>query len=317
MESFLFQDVDQDILKKFSLGTVSTKIPLPASNTLPARQMRLAVGLEILGRTLARHIFQPLYISEDEDWLTASMGAVMEDNPDLETHARGVVLNLLDHNTLVAKGEARAKKAAMEVSRVVKKFIPAEMGTSFDKDLQHLCDQALETWLPLQRVADRVMVELSYPELGEEWKELQMPPRTTTGNGNINGSSSGKQPKNTSRHSSSSPSSQPGPRGQRGSASGGSSQGQSSTPRPGSSNPGGPVYEVWPAFIVNDDDVTLLHHGLVLTEEQVKEAREEVAKGEAGRRENRTRARRNADANRRRDSTSFLARGGGGNSPVD
>jgi hypothetical protein len=314
MESFLFQDVTQDTLKKFPPGTAPTKIPLPASNTLAARQMRLATGLATLGRALERHIFQPLYISEDEDGLTASMGKVLDDNPELETHARGVVLNLLDHDTLVAKGEARTKKAAMEVSRDVKKFIPPEMGASFDKDLQQVCDQALDTWLPLQRVADRVMVELSYPELGEEWKELPMPPRTTARNGNINSSSSGKQPKTTSRHSNGSSSSQAGPSGQRRSASGGPSQGQSSTPRPGSSNLGGPVYGVWPAFIVNDDDVTLLHHGFVLTEEQVKEATEEVAKGETGRRDYRARARRNTDASRRRNSTSFLASGGGGNS---
>src|SRR5690606_28125184 len=119
------------------------------------------------------------------------------------------------------------------------------------------------------------------------------------------------QPKNTSRHSNGSSSSQAGPSGQRGSASGGSSQGQSSTPRPRSSNPGaGPVYEVWPVFTVNDAEATLLHHGYVLTEEQVKEAREEVAKGEMGRREDRKRARHTAGANRRRGSMSFLTWGG-------
>ena len=281
--------------------------------------MRLATGLAVLGRALERHIFQPLYISEDEDGLTASMGEVLDENPELETHARGVVLNLLDRDTIVAKGEARAQKAVMEVSKDVKKFIPAEMGDSFNKELHLLCDQALETWLPLQRVADRVMVEFSYTASSEEWKELPIPSGTTTNNGHVNGSSSGRQAKNTSRHSNgSTSSSQPGPSGQRGSASGGSSQGQSSTPRPASSNPGKHWYEVWPAFIVNDDDVTLLHHGFVLTEEQVKEAREEVAKGETERRENRTRTRRHTEANRRRNSTtSFLTRGGGGNSPVD
>ncbi|KFH45038.1 hypothetical protein ACRE_041120 [Hapsidospora chrysogenum ATCC 11550] len=307
MESFLFQDVAQATLNKFPLDA-PTKIPLPASNTLPARQMRLATGLAVLGHALGRHIFQPLYISEDKDGLTASMAKVLDDNPELETHARGVVLNLLDDDILVAKGQARAQKAAMEVSRNVKTLLPAKMGDSFDKNLQLFCNQALETWLPLQRVADRVMVEFSYTESSEEWKELPIPSGTTTNNGQIDGSSSAKQAKNTSRHSNgSSSSSQPGPSGQRGSAPGGSSQGQSSIPRPASSNLGNHVYKVWPAIIVNDDDVTLLHHGFFLTEEQVKEAREEVAKGETERRENRMRTRRNTDANRTRSSTSFLA----------
>lgn len=336
MERFLFQDLPQDSLasrtmreslKPYKFHDRSNTIPLPISNTLPAKQMRLAIGLAILGGALRRHLFQPVYNSTDANDLSASLNELAEENPDFESHARGVLLNVMDGDIQEAHGLQRAGKAYTEVLNTIAKVIPEADKAFFETELRALCNQALACWFPIQRVTERIIAEVEYTEEVDEWSRLPLPTRLPSQRGgagdnpsdDVNASGTASSPPNGS-------SSQAGP-GRQGAAiattSGPADQAQSPTKLvPLEPKPKEPVYEVWPSFVANDEDATVLHHGFALTEEQVKEAKAQAEKEDTPRRVDRERSRRGSTTNglarrERRNSVapSFLnARNGGASS---
>lgn len=315
--------MEQDILSKAeawaaireSKAVAGAKIPLPLSNSIAAKQMRLAIGLAVLAKALQRYIFQPLYISKERDALTELMDGVAEDWPDLDAHARGVILNVCPE-TQNENGQARAEASAMAVFNVLASVISQDERGTFEADLRSLCSLALSRWLPLQRMTERVKVEAEYTE-PDEWKTFPMPKLTrslTLSRRNDTGSKQSNIPDRTSNGSSQADSRHGGM------AVSGPQNNAQKSPRPEKLSLEDVACEIWPAFIADDDDLTALHLGYVLTKEQVKEAREQAEQQEAARRADRQKSRRRRDSSvnrpgrRRSDSKAFLSSGNGDNS---
>lgn len=247
MEDWLHQDLPEETLesralwepfKQFKLYPRTDTIPLPISNSAAAKQMRLSMGLAVLGGALKRHVFQPIYVGGDGDNLSGTLDKLMDEDPDHETHARGVILKVMGPKVQQANGHARARKAALEVSNIIASLIPSDRKSTFESDLRNLCDQAVACWLPLQQVAERITVEVEIDV--DEW--VLLPP--------VGANADAGDDKAAADESAD----------------------------PVTLDPSENVFEVWPSFIANDDFATVLHHGYALTEEQVKEARTEADK---------------------------------------
>ncbi|GAA3332244.1 hypothetical protein GCM10020331_091690 [Ectobacillus funiculus] len=70
------------------------RVPLPASNSLAAKQMRVVAGLIIFGEALAEHIFRPTHITHGRelDEVLAHLGT---QNPLQEMYVRSALLKVL------------------------------------------------------------------------------------------------------------------------------------------------------------------------------------------------------------------------------
>ncbi|KAK0367437.1 hypothetical protein CLIM01_15206, partial [Colletotrichum limetticola] len=71
---FLGRDFDEDQLQDLSFWdrlrdhvAIQRTIPIPASNSTQAKQMRATAGLIIYARALARYVFRPTYFSQESD----------------------------------------------------------------------------------------------------------------------------------------------------------------------------------------------------------------------------------------------------------
>ena len=227
--------------------------------------MRLAAGLVALGRSLERHVFQPFYFGDGQDFLVALLESLGAKNPAQEAHVRSVLLKAFSSEQEEI-GEARAETAASQAMDFIQLIVPNDKRESCLLGLDAVCDEALRTWMPLQRLKEQV-VAYRYPGDPEEWQILPLP--------------ASPQPNRVPKKNA--PDGSPKTGGRQA-----EKQNATQNSAPATSPP--VVYEVWPAFVT---DSLVLYHGKGLTEEQVEAARDEVSEEEAAQRRARAALRQN------------------------
>ncbi|VUC38024.1 unnamed protein product [Clonostachys rosea] len=302
---YLFQDIDMTDLtpndwKSLTEGKpvlANSGLPLPMSNTVPAKHMRFAVGLAVLAYALTKHVFQPIYISEDQDELARLLTKI--GNEDQEVHVRSVLLQIQGEKC----GQARAKNAAQEVLKSIRPLVPPLLFEECERDTRKVCNAALEVWGSIQHLTELVIAAFK-PTMAPTEEGLKLP----------------ESPSKTqaTREASKTPDVS-----NKGGPSKAKSGGVQNQPRasPDASTPSSEeaVYHIWPEFSTSEETI---YPSQFLTWVQVRPAMNEFRREETKRKETRTSNRRNSDASstmhggkRNGTSTPFLTAGNGDGSP--
>lgn len=290
MEEFLTRDLDDDCLTDDNMWegirshpSIQHAFPLPASNTPAGKRFRVAIGVTIYGRALAKHVWRPTYIAQDNE-LDKALDALGYQDPLHEAYLRAVLLKVLPERQTRCK-DACVRKAVTDVVDGVAGLVPAEHRDAFEARLKIVSSKICSSWSLVQKLEEKVEPNFSlFNACHEGWRSLpalldqrkpshgalQTPPQTAQG-----------RPRKPDAN------------------------GQTATSGEGVAR------VVWPAFVYMSSQLggeTLLQPGYTLTLAQMAEADTDVS-----RRASRRTKRQNDAAGpgrRRRDSGIFLSSGG-------
>ncbi|KAH7316766.1 hypothetical protein B0I35DRAFT_262843 [Stachybotrys elegans] len=255
--TFLFHDLEPEVfysnqwqgLKSHDImGGWDTH--LPATNSLLAKQMRFAAGLNVLGSMLHKYIFQTIYLDGNgNNQVNEFLSVLCTEDGDHEQYVRSVLFNALPDRQDEA-GVERAYGAALEVMDAISVLVPLGKREDCRKQLGTLCKDALQRWVPFQRLQDRVSSSLDCEnEDGAQWRVLQMPPTM--------------QPKEPAKGSDN----------QKGNAKSSGKGQQQKKSAESSAEANRFTCAVWPKFCFDGD---MVQAGLALTEDQMRAAEEEA-----------------------------------------
>ncbi|GAP88209.1 putative mei5 protein [Rosellinia necatrix] len=243
-------DLPTDILANTALieevGKLVRPIPFPATNSPAAKKARMAAFLARLGSRLADRIFLPFYPldGDDEDQDSAdSMALMLSDlslsDPKREIHLRSVLLAISpEEQKEVAL--ARASDIADEIINLLGILLNPEQQPKFKNDIKKLCQLAVESWISLQVLREKVE---PFTETSEETEKYWLPAE-------LEGSAQPKKPQVN-----------------------GKPNGLVSKPSLHSLKSANKVILIWPGFSYGAD---VLKQGFMLLDSQVKHADDEA-----------------------------------------
>ncbi|KAG9506644.1 hypothetical protein J7337_000177 [Fusarium musae] len=272
--------------------SIQRTIPLPASNSPAAKQMRVAAGLRIYSMALADHVFKSTYLIRNSDFEDVLRDLETED-PVHEAFTRAVLLKIQPARQ-ARNREARAKMVADQVSDAIADLVPSSQKETLKARLYQISLEACKAWLVIQQLLEPVRPVFSF-HMPEEWVPLPLP--VPQRNSKAGPSSTAREPL----------------------ASRVENQGQQTQRSSAESQPielDDIMQVVWPAFHVPssqlEDDVgdqvpELVQRGHVITRSQCREAETEMSRRNA-----RKNARQNGGSSptqrKRRDSAVFLSK---------
>jgi hypothetical protein len=274
MDDFLCSDLDRACLDNYTSWnnlraqvSANEGVPLPASNTLAAKSMRIAAGLAILSRALAESIFRPTHVTQDHE-LDIVLDRLSCQDPPQEVYTRATLLKVLPDRQR-RNQEASVESVVEQVSRILNHMVPSSRKDEFRLSLQRVTEKICHGWCMVQKLQERVKPNFSF-DLPDDWQQL--PPASSR----------------ASSSTSAQPTTQRVKRGQ---------QGQQKPPTSSSSAPApNPIANedyreaVWPAFLaanleqsqqeMDEEDSTelplaVILQGYVLTNAQAKGAEQE------------------------------------------
>ncbi|KFA80876.1 hypothetical protein S40288_11603 [Stachybotrys chartarum IBT 40288] len=144
------------------------------SNTLAAKQMRVAAGLAVLATALQRQIFQPLYLGADSNEFVVFLESFREMDPQHELYLRSVLLK--SHLEKQKEfGRIRAKNAAMEAMLMLQMLIPSDKLVDCMAEVTRICEDALKQWMPLQKIKQQVVANMRFEKPSEMGLALDLP----------------------------------------------------------------------------------------------------------------------------------------------
>ncbi|KAF4120874.1 hypothetical protein GMORB2_2360 [Geosmithia morbida] len=158
-----------------SRGIKAPQLPLPPSNSEDAKRMRVALGLLVYGRELARSIWRPTYLTEDED-INNVLDRLSINHPRHESHLRATILGViqvLPEQQQTAK-QKRITRVKHQVYKSLAGLIPEDRHAEFKADIQKLTTKMGDTWEKTQRL--ETMVEPNFDDfVPEDWKPFPEP----------------------------------------------------------------------------------------------------------------------------------------------
>ncbi|KAK0706028.1 hypothetical protein B0T26DRAFT_755569 [Lasiosphaeria miniovina] len=173
-------------------------LPLPLSNTPPAKQMRMAAFLAILSVELSEKLFQPTYLlGEDGRPLSDLLSGLAEKDPRREAYLRSVLLATApdDHRLTAQKYVQSVVNTVMSCFKDV--LSSAEQRDKLSDALTDLCSQASELWQHMQALDKKIEPDVADPDPNDpDWNpvvfpSLSPPPKNQAGNRNGSGPGSG------------------------------------------------------------------------------------------------------------------------------
>ncbi|KAK7747395.1 hypothetical protein SLS53_001649 [Cytospora paraplurivora] len=226
-------------------------IPLPPSNTPPARYMRRAAVIRLIALAAVRHLFQPVYLTEEGGELGEVLDEIHVLDPRRAHWVRSILLKI-DTNEQSKNGKRRAEAVVKEVLLYVGALLVSSDGSQakvheFRDVLYRWCERTLNVWMELQLLEPKftaLFIDDTKSLRSEDWTRLpDSPTLLTQGGAPTHGAGPKTEPK------------------------GGLFSNEI-------------VAKLWPAFLVSraKDGVTRrFKSGYVLVEPQVATARKEVA----------------------------------------
>ncbi|KAH8592633.1 hypothetical protein B0O99DRAFT_597074 [Bisporella sp. PMI_857] len=163
-------------------------IPLPRSNSLAAKHMRVAALLAILARSISQHIFQPTYLledNEDRDEIRSLLVNLAVTNSKKESFCRALLLSIFPEDQ--AKNSAKAvEQVVREVAWCVRNLVFDAQFEKFRSDVEGVVRKALDVWHLVQNTREKFepYFELNH-YLDFEWHTLRFDnSRVSAGNEN-------------------------------------------------------------------------------------------------------------------------------------
>ncbi|KAH6622665.1 hypothetical protein F5144DRAFT_550320 [Chaetomium tenue] len=151
-------------------------IPIPLSDTLVAKQMRMAAFLAFVAHEIRHNIFQPTYLLPDLG-LARILDNLGDNDSDREAHFRSVLVRLADlspsnTNAVIA---SHISAVMANVSEHIHNLIPEKSRPAFDVKFRNLCTEAAEQWKFIQRLDGKIDFDFS----PDEANPLYIPTSTT------------------------------------------------------------------------------------------------------------------------------------------
>ncbi|KAI6364786.1 hypothetical protein MCOR25_005581 [Pyricularia grisea] len=281
-EEFLGIDLDMDCLQELRSwervrdhAATQHSFPLPASNSAPAKKMRVNMGLSIYSRALAKHVFRSNYLFPDAEEVLEALHA----KDTLQgTLVRAVLLQVLPGMQKKRQGTF-AKIVVDEVCEVVAGLMSGDLQKKFRGRLEQLTITLCGNWEAVQRVHERIRPSFALSE--DDWKVLPV------------WSDSAPIPNGASQRSREDKDGQSGQR----------------DPNLSTISTDDIARVVWPAFLATDEEgiSELISFGYVISRDDVQRAANEDMPKRAMRK-----AKRDGDTGgerRRRDSAVFVSHG--------
>jgi hypothetical protein len=155
------------------------QIPLLRSNSVVAKEMRIAAVLGILARLVDKYIFQPTYVLDENSGLRGLLRRQAIANDKKESFARGMLLSMFpeEHDP---ESDAKARKdwviSDLLTEVIVCGFLTPEAARTFGKELEDVLVKAQESWRTVQYSKQRLEPSFRYthdPSL--RWQTLEFP----------------------------------------------------------------------------------------------------------------------------------------------
>lgn len=170
LQSTIGQDLDGDLLvqsgKRFH-NSVQTPLPIPLSNSVAAKHMRVVAGLTALSNAFVFHVFRPTYVMQSHG-LDEALRLTADLQPNQEAYTRAVLLKVLPD--LQQKIQAESISSVVgDVSEAVGRWLQNK--EAFKSGLRQICDRASTTWARIQRVEEKIWPVLDF-HMADGWKPL-------------------------------------------------------------------------------------------------------------------------------------------------
>ncbi|KAK1754410.1 hypothetical protein QBC47DRAFT_217642 [Echria macrotheca] len=245
---------------------VKKSIPLLDSNTLSAKQMRVAAVLAILAWELAGLCFRPTYVLDEENDLFDVMSDMAKHDPSREVYLRSVLLEILNETGQKRAVQRRVVHATNEIFAIIGHPFDQSDQNSLREAIKVLCTEACEHWGHVQRLRAKIEPEFepTADPKPEHWAPLTIKLVESTGtatpaasNQKLQNGGSGSNPGKRTK--------QAGPQ-----------QAQQQQPQPDSAAELSGI-PIWPMFVVTGDpaDGDVLTKGYVLRHSYLQTAFDE------------------------------------------
>ncbi|PQK16793.1 hypothetical protein BB8028_0006g11120 [Beauveria bassiana] len=166
-QSALYQDVSDENMAGGSFQ--SHALPLPASNSEAAKQMRVVAGIAACGKALERHLFRESFLTESHE-LDRKLHLLATTDRLHHAYVRAALAKVLP--AAQTQGQNRGAEVAInEVVTAIGRWARDER--ALRSGLENICDEALKCWALAQQVEDRIWPEFKY-ELPEDWQPLPL-----------------------------------------------------------------------------------------------------------------------------------------------
>ncbi|KAL3459040.1 hypothetical protein BJX64DRAFT_265476 [Aspergillus heterothallicus] len=133
---------------------IAPRVPLVPSNTSAAKAMRLAVILGILSREINKHIFQPNYLTSDDNQMRTILNRLAETDSAKESFCRGMLLSV-DQATQRGLVESRVQAVVHKVSECSSHLLSGVRENELCQVVRNVAQRAISVWNPLQHAERR------------------------------------------------------------------------------------------------------------------------------------------------------------------
>jgi hypothetical protein len=150
------------------------KIPIPQSNTIDAKNMRVAAVLAILARSVDRNIFQPIYHLDSNSGLRELFVQEAVNNSRRESWCRAFLLPMFPQYQERVVAE-RCARVVHEVMSVVQGLLPGEQIDLFRISLKQFTETTINAWQRIQRMKEKLKSDFDmtvYKEM--RWQTLKL-----------------------------------------------------------------------------------------------------------------------------------------------
>jgi len=143
------------------------QVPLPLSNSDPAKQMRLAVFLGIFAREINQQIFQPTYLSLDDNSIREVLVNLAMNDYKKESFCRAMLLSI-DPQKQATNLEERKKTVVRNVEFCLKDLFSPTQFQEVRRSLEEVVQRAAETWKYFQRAIEKYEPDFEWEDY--EWE---------------------------------------------------------------------------------------------------------------------------------------------------
>ncbi|RYP75034.1 hypothetical protein DL771_002682 [Monosporascus sp. 5C6A] len=141
----LWKDIDEQI----------RWLPLPASNTLDAKQMRIAACIAALGSRFVQLIFVPVYQQSDTGGLSGLLSSLAAADAPRETYLRSVLLDVLPEDQTSIRKQ-RIAEIVRAVCTGIGRLLEDQKKAAFRDGVEEACNVAAECWQKIRLLKTKV-----------------------------------------------------------------------------------------------------------------------------------------------------------------
>ncbi|RAL06618.1 uncharacterized protein BO97DRAFT_380088, partial [Aspergillus homomorphus CBS 101889] len=162
--------------------TRTHRIPLPCSNSLAAKQIRLALVLAILAREINQHVFQPIYILPTDPHIRKTLKYLAGTDYEKESFCRSL-LQSINSDMQEKSLQTIIKNVVSSVLCYIEDIIPDTQRASVCSEIEAIVRKAAEIWQPIRRSKRMYEPDFDPPESDEDWIAFDAPDKDRSASG--------------------------------------------------------------------------------------------------------------------------------------